>query len=84
MHPRLGLEPALRFLDESESFMVHWVTDRDHHRAVELLRDRGRRGLSLVDCSSFVVMRDYQVTEALAFDTHFAQEGFMPYQATSG
>jgi uncharacterized protein len=29
-----------------------------------------------VDCVSFVVMQNYSITEALAFDRHFVQAGF--------
>ena len=41
LQSRLGLSAALRFLDESQSFRVHWVTPRDHQEAVQLLRERG-------------------------------------------
>lgn len=77
---RLGLETVLRFLRESGAFRTHWVTPQDHHQGVELLVGRGKRGLSLVDCVSFVVMRRLGVEEALAFDADFAREGFELYQ----
>ena len=76
LQSRLGLSAALRFLDESQCFRVHWVTPRDHQDAVQLLRERGRRGLSLVDCVSFVVMRRHGVSTYMAFDEDFAREGF--------
>ena len=79
LQSRLGLSAALRFLDESQSFRVHWVTPRDHQEAIQLLRERGRRGLSLVDCVSFVVMRRHGVSTYLAFDEDFAREGFTPW-----
>ena len=69
---RLGLDSALRFASSLKHFFVHWIDADDHERAVSLLRARGRRGLSLVDCASFVVMRKYGVTEALAFDEDFS------------
>ena len=33
---------------------------------------------SLTDCSSFVVMREFGLTEALTSDHHFEQAGFKP------
>jgi len=80
LQSRLGLGPALRFLKESESFRIHWVTAQDHRRAVRLLEERGKRGLSLVDCLSFLVMREHRVRKALAFDPDFSQEGFELFQ----
>lgn len=76
---RLGLAQALRFLQESESFAVHWVTPADHRRGVDLLSKRSRRKLSLVDCVSFVVMQRLGVKRALAFDPDFEREGFRLY-----
>ncbi|MBX6772112.1 MAG: PIN domain-containing protein [Chloroflexi bacterium] len=80
---RLGLEPALDFLREAATFTLHWVSLREHQVAVELLQDRGRRGLSLVDCVSFAVMRHYGVTRAFAFDEDFEREGFALYRGHS-
>jgi predicted nucleic acid-binding protein len=77
---RLGLEPALRFLRESEAFQVHWITFNDHREASVLLAARGRRALSLADCASFVVMRRYGVSSALVFDADFGTEGFVSYR----
>jgi predicted nucleic acid-binding protein len=78
---RLGVESALGFLDDSKGFEVHWMTSQDHEQAVALLAERKRRGLSLVDCASFLVMRRHQVNLALAFDTDFEAEGFLLYRA---
>jgi len=78
---RLGLDSALRFLQESSGFHVHWVSSRDHEESVGLLAERGKRGLSLVDCASFTIMRQYQVNRALAFDEDFEREGFVLYRA---
>ena len=73
---RLGLKSALAFLSDSRNFTVHWVTLGDHAEATELLSQRSRRKLSLVDCVSFVVMKKYGVTLALAYDSDFQAEGF--------
>ncbi len=73
---RLGLEVALRFLADARSMRMHWVTARDHWEAVAVLSGRGKRGLSLVDCMSFVLMRRYGIAVAFAFDDDFSREGF--------
>ena len=44
-----------------------------------MLGQRGRRGLSLVDCMSFIVMRKLEVRQAFAFDADFEREGFEMY-----
>ena len=73
---RLGLESSLAFLSDAERFTIHWVSPSDHAAAVEMLAERNLRGLSLVDCMSFVVMRQYSVNTALAFDADFESAGF--------
>ena len=73
---RLGLQAALAYLKGTQLLLVHWVTRGEHERAVELLDQRARRGLSLVDCVSFVVMRELGVSTALAYDSDFEREGF--------
>jgi uncharacterized protein len=45
-------------------------------RAVELYRTRSDKSWSLTDCTSFVVMADRGLTEALTSDHHFEQAGF--------
>ena len=76
MQRRLGLKSALAFLSDSRNLTVHWVTPEDHSDAVALLSERDRRGLSLVDCMSFIVMKMYRSSTALAYDADFRLEGF--------
>ena len=76
---RLGLAPALAFVRQVADFTVHWLGAEEHEEASRLLEARARRGLSLVDCASFVVMRRYGITHALAFDGDFEREGFALY-----
>jgi predicted nucleic acid-binding protein len=35
-----------------------------------------RQGFSFTDCTSFAIMRELGLTDAFAFDDHFAQMGF--------
>jgi len=43
---------------------------------MELFRNRPDKAWSLADCTSFVVMADHHLAEALTCDPHFAQAGF--------
>lgn len=54
---------------------VTWV-DADLHRVALEATLAGTRGVSLVDHTSFVLMRWRNLRRAFAFDDHFAQEGF--------
>ncbi len=74
---RLGL-PAVRRLVRQllAPVTVEWITRSDHEAALEALLLAGRRGLSMVDCTSFELMRRMGVGECLAFDDHFAEQGF--------
>jgi predicted nucleic acid-binding protein len=74
---RLGMD-AVRLLctDVLPVLDVHWITEADHAHAQNALLATDRRRLSLVDCSSFHVMRHRMVRAAFAFDSHFAEQGF--------
>ncbi|MBE3074116.1 MAG: PIN domain-containing protein [Actinobacteria bacterium] len=74
---RLGV-PAMRKLVRQilEPVALEWVMRDDHERAVEALLVADRRHLSLVDCVSFEVMRRLDMRKCLAFDQHFAEQGF--------
>ena len=45
-------------------------------RGRQLFRDRPDKDWSLTDCTSFVVMRDQVLRDALTCDHHFEQAGF--------
>lgn len=55
---------------------VRWIDETAHRAALAAVLAAGRRRLSLVDCTSFEVMRSLGVTQAFAFDRHFAHHGF--------
>ena len=55
---------------------VLWVDEELHAAAVASLFTAGRRKLSLVDCTSFELMRRRGLAEALALDDDFARQGF--------
>ncbi len=79
LQSRLGLPSAVFFLRNAKSFEVEWV-DRDLHEEAEKELGRiGKRGVSLVDCTSFIVMRKRGVANVLAFDPDFQDQGFSIY-----
>ena len=74
---RLGLDVALRVhRGLLPALEVVFVDRALHERAVAAWTVARRRGLSLVDCAGFELMRDLGVVNALAFDRHFEEQGF--------
>jgi predicted nucleic acid-binding protein len=74
---RLGVSAERRLVRQLlEPVGVEWVTREDHERAVGALLVADRRQLSIVDCTSFAMTRRLKVREFLAFDQHFAEQGF--------
>ncbi|MEA3471271.1 MAG: PIN domain-containing protein [Thermodesulfobacteriota bacterium] len=74
---RLGFEAAnLWYRDVLGVVEIMWIDQITHKLAFELWLSLGRRRLSLVDCVSFVAMRNYKVEKVFGFDRHFAEQGF--------
>lgn len=55
---------------------IVWVDQALHERAAEANRAAARRAVSLVDWTSFLVMRDRGIRDAWAFDEDFVEQGF--------
>jgi uncharacterized protein len=78
---------ALAFLDRldalsrAERLVIHRVEADQETAAWEWLRKHDERVYSYVDATSFRVMRDRRLREALAFDQDFAAAGFIEVQA---
>lgn len=74
---RLGFD-ALRALASDLLPLVETLRiDEDlHAAATAALFTAGRRRVSLVDCTSFELMRRHGITHALALDADFARQGF--------
>lgn len=74
---RLGLGALGRFVDDLLPLVeVAWVDETLHVEAREALLAAGRRNVSLVDWTSFLVMRRHGVRRAFTFDADFGTEGF--------
>jgi predicted nucleic acid-binding protein len=74
------------FLDRVErlvalvKLVVHQVTADQERAAWAWLRRHDERAYSFVDATSFQVMRDRRLREALAFDHDFTAAGFIEVQ----
>ncbi|MBN1939029.1 MAG: PIN domain-containing protein [Candidatus Aminicenantes bacterium] len=78
---RLGVEAMRAFLETIVPLLtVVWVDETMHAAAVGALLTSGKRGLSLVDCISFEVMRRAGLRVYFAFDAHFAEMGFEAFE----
>lgn len=80
---RLGI-PAVRDLVEGllRPVSLVWVDEDLHMRALSALLAARRREVSLVDHTSFQLMRRQGITSAFAFDPDFEEEGFTTVRAT--
>ena len=73
----VALLDRLDRLIEDDRLVVHRVTEDQETAAWEWLRKHDEREYSYVDATSFRVMRDRRLREALAFDHDFAAAGFI-------
>lgn len=74
---RLGVLAFMADLLDNPEIELIWVDEGLHRAALALLQARRDKSYSLCDAVSFVVMRQYGITEALTTDRHFEQEGFV-------
>jgi uncharacterized protein len=54
-----------------------YISATIHAEAYALLKERLDKEWSLVDATSFLIMRELQIQEALTTDRHFEQAGFI-------
>jgi predicted nucleic acid-binding protein len=77
LQSRLGLKAVREFQQDVVPVLhVEFVTPETHHLGIVALLAAWRRGLSLVDCVSFEVMRESGMKSAFTFDGHFREYGF--------
>ncbi len=79
---RFGME-ATRELHDGllATLRLEWVDEALHTRAVTAMLAAGHRRVSLVDWTSFELMKAKGIRYALAFDSDFEQRGFgLPWE----
>ena len=75
--PELDAAFAALHQDLLPVLRVAWVDEGTHDLATAMVLAANRRALSLVDATSFHVMRRLGLTAAFAFDPHFGEQGFV-------
>ncbi|WP_317105349.1 type II toxin-antitoxin system VapC family toxin [Chroococcidiopsis sp. SAG 2025] len=70
-----AIEVIEKFLDSDEVEIIS-LSSELFDRALTLYKQYQDKEWGLVDCVSFIVMREKGVNQALAFDQHFMQAGF--------
>lgn len=76
---RAGSYAALRLLElveASAGFRMEWIGPDRFDAAKAHFRKHADHGYSFTDCTSFVVMRERRLRDALTSDHHFAEAGF--------
>jgi uncharacterized protein len=74
---RLGMEAVRVFQEDIVPLLnIHWIDAPVHAAATSALLATGRKQLSLVDCSSFEIMRRGGIRKAFTLDRHFKEYGF--------
>ncbi len=76
---RLGLKAAeawWRQVEDSSSVRFEGIDISRAERARFLFFRHKKKDYSFTDCTSFVVMKELRIRQALTLDTHFRQAGF--------
>lgn len=74
---RLGFDAVTAlYADILPVLHVEWIDPTLHQAAAAILLTTRQRQLSLIDCTSFELMRRLGLRSAFTFDRHFAEQGF--------
>lgn len=77
LQSRMGKIAARGFLENILPLMrLEWIDPYTHVEATTAYLLSTDRDISLVDCTSFVVMRKMGIRKAFAFDKRFKEQGF--------
>jgi predicted nucleic acid-binding protein len=66
----------LKSLDSDPTVSIVEVSEKLYQDAFQLYSNRIDKEWGLVDCISFIIMEQYNISEALTTDDHFSQAGF--------
>jgi len=75
---RSGSRVAVRVLDlveQSAGIRIEWIESVRFDKTKAFFRKHADHSYSFTDCSSFVIMRELRLREALTTDRHFLEAG---------
>jgi len=75
--PRSNVMTYIQTIRDSTWVEIVHIDEKLDEQAWKLLETRLDKNWSLVDCASFVVMKNRGITDALTTDRHFEQAGFV-------
>jgi predicted nucleic acid-binding protein len=82
---RLGAGAVRAMIEEIFPLLrVEWIDEDAHRSATAALLAADRGGVSIVDLTSFEIMRRQGLRSAFTFDRHFRQYGFETVPASPG
>ena len=77
LQKRTDMKIVSVFLDNViPSLMIYWINSTTHLLSTEALSQGTKSGPSLVDHSSFILMRKSSVKKVFTYDKHFKSQGF--------
>ena len=79
LRQRVGLAPVARLsglLRESPSIRRVRISESVFEESLQLMLSHADQKWSFTDCTSFVTMRETQITRAFTWDHNFAEAGF--------
>jgi uncharacterized protein len=79
VNARAGSRVAVRVLDlieQSAGIRIEWIGTSRFDLTKAFVRKHADHEYSFTDCTSFVVMRELKLSQALTTDKHFSQAGF--------
>lgn len=74
---RYAAASLIESLQENPAITIIPQTDSIFQQALILYKQRPDQAWSHTDCSSFCIMQQQNILEALAYDKHFEQAGFI-------
>lgn len=75
-HSREAAADFLQTINRTAVVRMEWIGPERFHKAVELFERHEDKEWSFTDCTSFALMRELGIREALTADQYFRQAGF--------